>query len=248
MFLAKQIINDPVIGYDSLYNLNKFKFYRCVDLTVTDRKKITENRIKVKSDYHKWLKSGGSEYNRDLIIEKNNEGNVTVNFQVINDNSDEEDNKQPGKQTSTPVTIIQPRNRSDQQVVQSNTASNQQVVQPTISNIDNTEEVLQFLYNLNWRDKDEGIMNVNYLKNIDIRKLATYMPTMIKLSNDLLTALNNRIPINNLTELERKNFLFHAMSKGSNYYYSCMDDPDFALYLLDQYQDLYTALQKILSR
>ena len=51
-----------------------------------------------------------------------------------------------------------------------------------------------------------------------------------------------------MNDEQKYNFLFHVIAKGRDMYYQSLVDPDFSLYMLDQYQPLYTFLLKELRR
>jgi hypothetical protein len=64
---------------------------------------------------------------------------------------------------------------------------------------------------------------------------------MLELSTELQTAIDNVTGA--LAEMDattKLNFLFHVIAKGEQFYMSAISDPDFCLYMLDQWQPLYT--------
>jgi inosine-uridine nucleoside N-ribohydrolase len=53
-----------------------------------------------------------------------------------------------------------------------------------------------------------------------------------------------RAIFNQLNNDELYDVLFHIIAKGQDFYYACLEDPTFCLYLSSQYQPLATTLYK----
>lgn len=110
------------------------------------------------------------------------------------------------------------------------------------------DQVFDAMTSLAWRDKDEGLMNATSLTRISSVSLASLFPTMKKLADELFLAIHEKTGALDDAEPEDKyNFLFHVIAKGETMYYSTLADPEFCLYLLDQYQPLYTYMKKKLK-
>lgn len=110
---------------------------------------------------------------------------------------------------------------------------------------DNLFEHLQLLQ---WRDKDEFKMTPNILNKIPLQTLNEMYPIMQQLAGNLKTAIADKTgAVEAMEEEDRNNFLFHVMAKGKDIYYQSLCDPDFCLYLLDNWQPLYSFMQKKLG-
>jgi hypothetical protein len=116
----------------------------------------------------------------------------------------------------------------------------------TSNNIANLQDnVFMTLISLQWRDKDEEIMKPTRLNNIAVSDWIKIFPTMKQLADDLRRCVSDMTgALESMTEEERYNFLFHVIAKGETMYYQSIADPDFCLYLLDQYQNLYSMIVK----
>lgn len=99
---------------------------------------------------------------------------------------------------------------------------------------------------LGWRDKDEAIMNRKCLNKLSrYYSITELVKVMNKLAADLESAISTVTgALDSMEDIERKNFLYHVIAKGETMYYHSLEDPDFCLYMLDQYQPLYTFLQE----
>lgn len=112
----------------------------------------------------------------------------------------------------------------------------------------NEEQVFNAMLSLNWRDKDEAILTSHALNRVANDVLASAFPTMQQLADDLYYAIRDHTgALDDMETDERYNFLFHVIAKGNAMYYQTIADPDFCMYLLDQYQPLYTFMKKKLK-
>lgn len=112
----------------------------------------------------------------------------------------------------------------------------------------NEEQVFNAMLSLNWRDKDEAILTSQALNRVANDVLASAFPTMIGLADNLFLAIRDHTgALDDMETDERYNFLFHVIAKGNAMYYQTIADPDFCMYLLDQYQPLYTFMKKKLK-
>lgn len=110
---------------------------------------------------------------------------------------------------------------------------------------DEISNVFTQLMVLDWCEKDEGIRNRNTLFRMTKENIAKCFPIMIRLANDLYVAISATTgALAGFTVEERYNFLFHVIAKGEMMYYQTVDDPEFCLYMLEQYQPLYTYMRK----
>ena len=109
----------------------------------------------------------------------------------------------------------------------------------------NADNIYNYLNLLQWRDKDEQIMTIKNIKKIDKVHINGIINTMKILSIDLRKAIDNKTgALGSMSEEECNNFLFHIIAKGQQFYFETIADPEFCLYLLDQYQPLYTYLME----
>ncbi len=111
------------------------------------------------------------------------------------------------------------------------------------------DNVFDHLSILQWRDKDEFKMAPNALSRIPLQTLNEMYPIMQQLAIQLRTAISGKTgAIEAMEEEDRNNFLFHTIAKGREIYYQSLCDPDFCLYLLDNWQPLYSFMRKKLNR
>ncbi len=124
-------------------------------------------------------------------------------------------------------------------------------------NISNTHNITQndidaafvALQSLHWRDKDEQIMNANVLKRWNDKTLKSTYTVMEKLAEDLYNAVASiNGSVDALSDEEKNNFLFHVIAKGNIMYYQSIAEPGFCLYMLDQYQPLYTYMFRRINK
>jgi len=119
-----------------------------------------------------------------------------------------------------------------------------------IINITNTDKAFRSLTLLGWRDKDEATMTTKCLSKLPRDyPITELVKVMDKLAADLESALSSVTgALDSMDAIEKKNFLYHVIAKGESMYYYSLEDPDFCLYMLDQYQPLYSFLQKKIHR
>jgi hypothetical protein len=71
---------------------------------------------------------------------------------------------------------------------------------------------------------------------------------MIPIAMNLKQKINTQTGMfNNIDDETSLNILFHIISKGYHFYMMVIDDASIALYLIDQYQPLYTMMRKKLK-
>lgn len=126
------------------------------------------------------------------------------------------------------------------------------VIDETLSAADLSQDVISNVFIslavLDWCEKDDGVRNRNTLFRMTRENIATCFPIMVRLANDLYVAISATTgALAGFTIEERYNFLFHIIAKGEMMYYQTIDDPEFCLYLLEQYQPLYTYMRKELK-
>lgn len=110
------------------------------------------------------------------------------------------------------------------------------------------DQVFDAMTSLGWRDKDEGLMNITSLNRISSSNVIGIFTTMKKLADELFLAIHEKTGALDDAEPEDKyNFLFHVIAKGEAMYFQTIADPEFCLYMLDQYQPLYTYMKKKLK-
>ncbi len=111
---------------------------------------------------------------------------------------------------------------------------------------DNIFEQLEYL---RWMDRDEAKMAPAVLNKIPIQQLNEMYTVMLTMAQNLQTALAEHTGVvENMEPTDQKNFLFHVIAKGKNLYYQSLVDPDFCLYLADNWQPLYSFMKKKLNR
>ena len=109
------------------------------------------------------------------------------------------------------------------------------------------ESVFNAMLSLNWRDKDEALMSSSSLNRITLDIWTDIYQPMKRLSDELFNAISSKTgALDDMNQDEKYNFLFHIIAKGEAMYYQTIADPEFCLYLLDQYQPLYTMVKKML--
>jgi hypothetical protein len=117
--------------------------------------------------------------------------------------------------------------------------------QPPANTQQANEQVFDAMTSLAWRDKDEFIMASSALNRVSLTTWQTIYPSMIRLADELFLAIHEKTgALDDAIPDDKYNFLFHIIAKGEAMYYQSIADPDFCLYLLDQYQPLYTMLKK----
>ena len=110
------------------------------------------------------------------------------------------------------------------------------------------DDTFNALLSISWRDKDEYKMNDKVLNRVSLNTLIRIFPTMKKLADDLFLAVHEKTGALDDYDVEEKyNFLFHVIAKGESMYYQSIADPDFCIYLLDNWQPLYTMMKKKLN-
>ena len=113
----------------------------------------------------------------------------------------------------------------------------------------NEDNIFDHLALLQWRDKDELKMSISQLNKIPINILNEMFPIMQTLAANFQTALANQTgAIESMEPDDRNNFLFHVIAKGREIYYQSLCDADFCLYMIDNWQPLYTFMCKKLKR
>ncbi len=110
------------------------------------------------------------------------------------------------------------------------------------------DNIFEHLQLLQWRDKDEFKMTLDCLNRIPKRTLYEMYPIMTRLACNLRAAIADSTgAVESLEEDDRNNFLFHVMAKGKDIYYQSLCDPDFCIYMIDNWQPLYSFIKKKLS-
>lgn len=106
-----------------------------------------------------------------------------------------------------------------------------------------TENVFAAMTSINWRDKDEAKMSSSTLGKVQARTWVQIFPRMKKMADELFFAIHEKTgALDDAPENQRYDFLFHVIAKGESMYYQSIADPEFCIYLLDNYQPLYTMI------
>ena len=68
--------------------------------------------------------------------------------------------------------------------------------------------------------------------------------TMKILADELMSAIENKTgALSSMSQSDKYDFLFHIIAKGRDLYFQTSVDPVFCLYLLDNYQPLYSYMK-----
>lgn len=109
-------------------------------------------------------------------------------------------------------------------------------------------DCFKWLQRLDWKDKDEVIMYKNRIVSNGYN-LHNIYATLLYLAENLYNSIKKITgAVDAMNDEQKYNFLFHVIAKGRDMYYQSLVDPDFSLYMLDQYQPLYTFLLKELRQ
>jgi len=258
MFLARPIFGDLCINYNSRYDLPW-------SLNVDNRPSRQTDKIKdvdnPKSQYHAWLEeSDAQEYPREQIISKLLEGNEDFShlkqFRETFKKSRRNKKKTPkpleqvGYDDSTDDSDLADNYEVKSISSRSSEDSLNQIPEYRPPDIltypQKVDKLFALLAGLRWCDRDEHIMQPRQLNRIDCSELRWLMPVMMKISDELFTAIHSTTGALDDMEVEQKyNFLFHIIAKGQQYYFSCITDPEFCTFLLpNNFQPLCTYIMK----
>lgn len=253
MYLAPPIVRGFVLNSTNFHGLSYsqevYGIYRHdMPSSMTG---IVKNVDDPKTAYHAWLENGATEYPRERIIDDYN------NPRKANDVK-----KSPVKKVSTKVSTlkmtpiqnyvetkndnIDSDNSDDACNNDSNNERYDREIVPSITLQSSNGEDLMFerLAVLNWRDKDEQIMTVNALNKINDMHLRSLFNEMKTKANSLYEVISSETSLTFDNDEEKYNFLFHIIAKGRDFYHNVILDPTFCLYLMDQYQNLYTFMKQ----
>lgn len=211
-------------------------------------------------------KKTGTKKGKKPVAKKDKKSTVEPNDEEYNDDDDDEYNTPPEQESNyifdkstientvlpdeiqlksykMPTAMPTTTSHTNTEEKKSSAITNMSTVTPASNDM-----VFDSMISLGWRDKDEGLMNISALNRIPSDRLLTIFPTMVKMSDDLFIDIHDKTGALDDAEPEDKyNFLFHVIAKGEAMYCQTIVDPDFCLYLLDQYQPLYTYMKKKLK-
>jgi hypothetical protein len=198
---------------------------------------------KKKSDYFKWLENA-EDYDiiqtRNLLMHNIHKIKSNLDTSVLNINDD-------SKNFDTKKNCVKKVFKRDSIEYKS---YNQTMEEKKTDNNTTEEQIsdcFKWLHKLDWKDKDELIMRRNRISSYGY-DLNTIYITLLHLSNELYSSIKNITgAVDVMTEEQKYNFLFHVISKGKDMFYSILADPEFCLYMLDEYQPLYTYLREVLK-
>ena len=98
---------------------------------------------------------------------------------------------------------------------------------------------------LRWADKDEVRMTKTSLNKFSEEIISGMYHLMTSMAERLREAIGLKTGVlENMNESGRNNFLFHAIAKGRDFYYQSLADPEFCLYLVDNWQPLHTYMSE----
>lgn len=104
--------------------------------------------------------------------------------------------------------------------------------------------------NVNCQDIDVRRMtSESFYQSISKFTLGLHIDVMQILVHDLEVSINVKSNIlNEIDETKKKNFLYHTLFKGKEFYYSTLQDPEFCLYAIDLAQPIYEFIKPIKRR
>lgn len=102
--------------------------------------------------------------------------------------------------------------------------------------------------NFYWPDQDERPATEQDLSKLTDKQWMKILPNMMAMAKDVYETLNPVTgALDAMTEDERYDFAFSLIAKGRQMYDSINDTHEFALYLFDQYQPMFSMLKKKLN-
>lgn len=106
-------------------------------------------------------------------------------------------------------------------------------------------DTFELLKKLQWHDRDEFLMTPVVLNKFSDIELRLMFETMKILADELMPAIESKTgALAGMSTSDKYDFLFHIIAKGRDLYFQTSVDPDFCLYLLDNYQPLYSFMKK----
>lgn len=273
MFIAPPILrkNQIKLNYSNQYDLHEHTYAgmptrqsgicKDVDEPKTDYHKWLENykteytRDEIIKSYKAGIRDLSKSTNTDQKESKKNIRKVAV-----------KSTSQPTQPVASNIVIVEPEEFSDVESNEDKSNDTEDIkdesyedsetdedikdetydtkVQTTTLDQKKVEEVFTLLSGLMWRDKDEQVMQYKVMNRLSDR-FSQLLPIAMTLADDLFNAIHTTTgALDDIAEEEKYNFLFHIMAKGEHLYYPSIADPEFCLYLLDQYQPLYSFIKK----
>ena len=234
MYNAKYLYSKIKGNYDNLTNnlenylQDSYNVEKKIPQSCVDYNRDSEN---VNSEYHDWLKQNPEKDNRELIINtlelKSNLDNNSTN-NLDNNSTNNLDNGLTNGLT----------NNLD------NNLTNGLTNNLDNSNICTRDELFNWLTNrLHWADLDEKKMTPRIINITPLNNLIQYFNTMMIIANDIEQIIRLTYDMDDTTKY---NFLFHVISKGELFVRAVETDYMFCVYLLEQYQPLYTYMMDVL--
>ncbi len=174
----------------------------------------------------------------DTDNDDNNDTDNDDNNDTDNDDNNDTDNEDKNTESSTGGAVQENTNSSND-----NSQISDIKQQPATRSDNGTmseSEVFDNLSILYWRDKDEAVMTQSSIKCLSIDTIRKLHAAMIPMAEALRTAISNMTgAVENMSEEDRNNFLYHVIAKGKNVYYESICDANFCLHMVDTYQPLY---------
>jgi hypothetical protein len=270
MFLAPNIYEEIMASYLTKQALGRY----AEDAKTSNQPAKIKNVDQPETKYHKWLEESGKELTREKIIAKllqDKEVPVQTNTKRheqsklssevdLDEESEysgsewEQEEKRKYRQSKFDRVISKNKSNvedSEDESLDRVILKNNSNVEDRKFNTDNPPSDVQIdnmfanLALLHWRDKDTEIMNIRKLNIIETNVLQDMYYVMCYLADNLATLITPYTgALDDLNTTNKYNFLFHVLAQGKEFYYNVLDEPEFCLYLLDQYQPLYSFMKK----
>ena len=190
------------------------------------KKKDSENP---RSEYHDWLEKNTKVISREKIIKR-----------LENQIKDPKNSVSISRFESS----CTPTDDGDS----CDTSANEVVFSEAKKSITLEEEsdVFNLFACFRWRDRDEGKIMTSLMKKEYLETLIQEVYSTRYLMNKLYAEISSKTRIlDGFNEEEKNNFLLHVIAKGKDFYYSSIKDVEFLMYLVDQYQPIWSKIKEV---
>ena len=110
-----------------------------------------------------------------------------------------------------------------------------------------SKNMFEILAKINWKDKDEQVIYDRCFDHLKLSDLLFIKNNMQIIANKLYDILDKFSSFNSRPTGQKKDILFHIIAKMRELYVCVIDDPEFGLYTIDQYQPFYTYLERSIA-
>ena len=112
--------------------------------------------------------------------------------------------------------------------------------------INTDTEFWRIIDKLNWKDKSDGNCNKYTICKLSSEEINFLKLNISTYTQQLQLAINSYVSLTELSSTDKKEFLYHIVAKGVDFYNSCIFEPAFCQYILgeNEFQSLYTYLDK----